>query len=76
MSQVDIHADNFGIGPGLEVVISHTQSGLLLQARMNGEPFESYAPRDTETALVAAGYLIRGSQPPRGLFLCRDKPVR
>lgn len=63
-------------GPGLEVLIRHTEAGLLLQARMDGAVFESYAPRDVETALAAAGYLIRGSQPPRALFLCRDTPVR
>lgn len=76
MSQVDICADIFGTGPGLAVVICHTEAGLLLQASLNGVVFESYAPRNIETALAAAGYLIRGSQPPRDLFLCRDTPVR
>lgn len=76
MSKVDIYADEFGAGPGLEVLIRHTEGGLLLQARVDGAVFESYAPRDIEAALAAAGYLIRGSQPPRALFLYRDTPVR
>jgi len=75
MATVNVYADDFGTGPGLEVAIAHTEHGLVLQARLNGEPFESYSPKDVDTALAAAGYLIRGSQPPRGLFLCRDTPA-
>jgi len=75
MTSPSIYADDFGIGTGLEVAIAHTDQGLVLQARLNGKAFESYAPLDTETALEAAGYLIRGSQPPRALFACRGTPV-
>lgn len=74
MSGIDIYADNFGVAPGLTIQLAHTESGLLLQASLNGQVFESYAPRDIDTALEAAGQLIRGSQPPRALFLCRDTP--
>ena len=77
MSKVDIHADVFGTAPGLEVAMRWIEGGrLVLEARLDGQAFESYAPRDVDTALAAAAYLIRGSQPPRGLFLCRDTPVR
>lgn len=70
MTTPDIYADDFGVGPGLEVAIAATEQGLVLQARLNGKAFESYSPRDVQTALAAAGYLFRGSQPPRKLFSC------
>ena len=76
MSTFNPYSDQFGVAPGLEVAITHTENGLMLQARKDGQPFESYAPKDIETALAAAGHLIRGSQPPRGLFACRGTPVR
>ena len=76
MSGIDIYADNFGVAPGLTIKLTHTESGLQLQASLNGEVFESYALRDVDTAVEAVGYLIRGSQPPRALFLCRDTPSR
>lgn len=77
MSKVDIHANEFGTGPGLEVALRWVEGGrLLLDARLDGLVFESYTPRDLDTALAAAACLIRGSQPPRGLFLCRDTPSR
>lgn len=74
---IDTTADNFGIGPGLEVSIRWAKGEqLLLTVKSNDQVFESYSPRDVSQALQLASYLIRGSQPPRDLFLCRDTPAR
>ncbi|MBX5820182.1 hypothetical protein [Pseudomonas aeruginosa] len=40
---MDIFADNFGVAPGLEVVMRHLDDGLVMvMARHKGEAFESY----------------------------------
>lgn len=75
--EIDSHAENFTPKPGLEVVIRWAEGmNLVIAAKENGQAFESYAAADVETALAAASQLIRGFQPPRGLFSCRDKPFR
>ncbi len=74
--RMDIFADNFGVAPGLEVVMRHLNDGLVMvMARHKGEAFESYRAVPVEKALEVAGYLIRGSQPPRALF-CPCTPAR
>lgn len=73
---VEPFADEFGVGEGLEVSIKWiSRESLVVAARLNGNVFESYAATSVETALSTAGYLIRGSQPPRDL-ICPGTPVR
>lgn len=77
MSQVDICADNFGTGPGLEVSMRWVEGEkVLVTVKLDGQVFESYAPRDVDTALARVGYLIRGFAPPRDLLCGRGKPVQ
>jgi len=67
--RMDIFADDFGVAPGLEVVMRHLDGGLvMITVRYEGATFESYRPVPVDNAVAAVGYLIRGSAPPRGLF--------
>ncbi|MCY1440737.1 hypothetical protein D9M71_570220 [compost metagenome] len=61
---------------GLEVcmrVSRHEPGLILLVVKRDGRVDESYRPWPVDVALEAAGYLIRGSEPPRALFSCRGK---
>lgn len=61
----------------LEVTLRTTPAGqVALVVSREGRVDESYRPVSADVAVEAAGYLIRGSQPPRALFLCRDRPSR
>ncbi len=58
----------------LEVSMRVDRYGLIaLVVRRDGRVDESYRPVPVDVALEAAGYLIRGSEPPRALFSCRGR---
>lgn len=76
MSKVDIYADDFGIAPGLEVSMRWVEGEkVAITVMLDGQVFESHAPRDVGTAMAVAGCLIRGCAPPRRLLRGFGEPA-
>jgi hypothetical protein len=66
---VNIYADNFGLGPGLSVSITHIDKGdVVVRCAYKGHLFQSYAPTSLDCALAAVSMLSRGFEAPRALF--------
>lgn len=59
----------------LEVTLRTTSAGqVALVVSREGRVDESYRPVSVDVALEAAGFLVRGCEPPRALLCRRDVP--